>query len=692
MVDEYSSKEELWDELQRLQQENMELKSNYHKHQPLDILGQRFQPASDSSKKYHISELIDINLLQQLFDSFYELTGIMHAFLDVDTNILSRTGWSDMCLNFHRVCPETEQRCKKSDSYMGDHLHEGPYIRYRCLNGLVDYATPIIVEGQHLATIYMGQLLNEPPDEEYFRTQAQEFGFDEEAYIEALHKINIVPEHRIKPIMEFYSKLGQILASMGLERLRRIEAAEDKFSKAFHGNPAPITITTLEKGTYIEVNDTWVKQTGFSRDEAIGSSGTELGIWVNEEERNLWTNQLCEHGSVVKYKAVFRMKSGVIRNYLISAELVDMNQKKCIICVHSDITDQIQAEQSLRQSEEKFSKVFHGSPIMMTLSSIEEGTFLDANEALYTGMGYTRDEIIGQSITKEIKIFVDAEKRQDLGKMLNEKGKLEGVQIDFRTRSGEIRRGLLWGQLLYLNGKLCRMTSLIDITEQKRIEQEMARLSDLNLIGEMAASIGHEIRNPMTSVRGFLQLFKDKYIEDAEFLDLMIEEMDRANAIISEFLGMAKNKIVYLQPEYIDLVVKAIYPMLEADANYKGIKIDLELTKPPMPVIDQNEIRQVIFNLARNGMEAMVSGGTLTIGTMVEGEEIVLYVKDEGPGLKPEIIEKIGTPFFTTKEKGTGLGLAVCYSIAARHDSRLEFDTGPLGTTFKMRFRQHKEA
>jgi len=722
LVDKHSSREELWDELQRLRWANKELQTenthylsimqkldndNYEyiskkTNQSTDeesntndqdslVLPEHGHPKADRTKRYHISELIDVDLLQQLLDSFYELTGIMHAFLDVDTNILSRTGWTDICLNFHRICKETEHRCKISDSFIVDHLYDGPYIRYKCLNGLVDYATPIIVEGQHLATIYMGQLFNEPPDEEYFRRQAQEYGFDEEDYIEALHKVNIVPEHRIKPIMEFYSKLGQILASIGLERLRRIEAAEDKFSKAFHCSPAPITITTLEDGTYIEVNDAWIKHTGFERDEAIGCTGTELGIWVNEEERNMWVDQLCEHGSVVNYRSKYRMKSGVIRNYLVSAELADMNQKKCIICVHNDITDQIQAEEALRYSEDKFSKIFHGSPIMMTLSSIEDGTFIDANEALYTGMGHTRDEIIGKPITGKINFFTDPGKSQDLENMLVEKGKLESVEVDFYTKTGEIRHGLLWSHLLYLNEKLCRMTSLIDITEQKRIEQEMARLSDLNLIGEMAASIGHEIRNPMTSVRGFLQMFKEKYVEDREFLDLMIEELDRANGIISEFLGMAKNKIVDLQPQYIDLVVKAIYPVLEADANYRGIKINLDLGKPPMPVIDQSEIRQVIFNLARNGLDAMESGGTLTIGTKVEEGEIVLYVKDEGPGLKPELIDRIGTPFFTTKEKGTGLGLAVCYSIAARHKARLEFETSSRGTTFRMKFRQHKE-
>ncbi len=712
MIDEYNSREDLLNELYRLRQENNELQIQ---NQVLvkamqDLFGtthENIKPVNEQSylnsqaetipippcnlKKYHISELIDIDLLQQLLDCFYKLTGIMHALLDVDNNILSRTGWTDICLNFHRECKETERRCKISDSYIGGHLQNRPYIKYKCLNGLNDYATPIIVEGQHLATIYMGQLLNEPPDEEYFRKQAQEYGFDEEAYIEALHKVNIVPEDQIKPIMEFYSKLGQVLAAIGLERRRSIEAAEAKFSKAFQCSPAPITITTLKEGNYLEVNDAWVKNTGYTRNETIGKNGIDLDIWVNEQERKRWLEQLSGQGNIVNFKAVFCMKSGVKRNYLISAELVEMNGEKCIICVHNDITDQIQAEQALRRSEEKFSRVFHGSPIMMTLSSLEKSTILDANEAFYRGMGYTHNEIIGQPVPDEIKIFTNPHSHKDLGAVIHEEGRLEGVQIDFRTKSGEIRHGILWGQLLYLNNKLCRMTSLIDITEQKHIEQEMARLSDLNLIGEMAASIGHEIRNPMTSVRGFLQMFKDKYVEDKEFLDLMIEELDRANGIISEFLGMAKNKVVYLQPQYIDQVVKAIYPMLEADANYRGIKINLELGKPPMPVIDQNEIRQVILNLARNGLEAMESGGTLTIGTTAEKGEIILYVKDEGPGLKPEFIDKIGTPFFTTKEEGTGLGLAVCYSIAARHKAKLEFESSSQGATFKMRFREHKE-
>lgn len=227
-----------------------------------------------------------------------------------------------------------------------------------------------------------------------------------------------------------------------------------------------------------------------------------------------------------------------------------------------------------------------------------------------------------------------------------------------------------------------------DITNQKQIEREMARLDRLNLVGEMAASIGHEIRNPMTVVRGFIQLLTEQqcYEKDRVYFDLMIEELDRANGIISEYLGMARNKIINLQPRYLDKVVKVIYPMVEADANYKGMNINLELSSPPQTLIDENEIKQLILNIARNGMEAMLPGGLLTIGTTTTSNEVVLFIKDRGHGVEPELMEKLGTPFVTTKDRGTGLGLAVCYSIAARHNAKITFESGSEGTIFYVNF------
>ena len=119
----------------------------------------------------------------------------------------------------------------------------------------------------------------------------------------------------------------------------------------------------------------------------------------------------------------------------------------------------------------------------------------------------------------------------------------------------------------------------------------------------------------------------------------------------------------------------------------KEIKIELQDTG--VLSLDEKEIRQLILNLVRNGLEAMAGSGKLTIRTFMDGEEAVLAVEDEGSGMKTEDLEKIGTPFFTTKENGTGLGLPTCYSIAARHNAEIHIDTGQSGTTFSVRFKAH---
>lgn len=228
-----------------------------------------------------------------------------------------------------------------------------------------------------------------------------------------------------------------------------------------------------------------------------------------------------------------------------------------------------------------------------------------------------------------------------------------------------------------------------DITESKRIEKELVRLDRLNLVGEMAAGLGHEIRNPMTSVRGFLQLLSSKKecLIYKDYFVLMIDELDRANSIITEYLSMAKNKAIVLEIKSLNSILETIQPLIASDATKSDKKVAFILQEMPSMLLDEKEIKQLLLNLARNGLEAMHPGGILTIKTYTEDTEAILAVQDQGNGITPEVLEKIGTPFFTTKDTGTGLGLAVCYSIAARHSASLKVETGPGGTTFYVRFK-----
>jgi PAS domain S-box-containing protein len=317
----------------------------------------------------------------------------------------------------------------------------------------------------------------------------------------------------------------------------------------------------------------------------------------------------------------------------------------------------------------------------------EDNCYIDVNDSWLLAFGLTREEVLGHTNT-ELKIFINQEDLYKKGLELEKNERLYNYELSFRNINGEPHTGLASSETIYVNGIACYLHTMLDITKQKLIEKEFARLERLNLIGQMAASIGHEIRNPMTAVRGFIQLLNEQecYAKDKIYFDLIIEELDRANGIISEYLGIARDKTIDLQPQYLDQIVNAIYPMLVADANYKGMSIELDLGNPPMPLIDDNEIRQLILNFARYGLEAMSPRGTLTIGTTAEDNEIILFIKDQGHGLAPDLLDKLGTPFLTTKDKGTGLGLAVCYRIASRHNARIDFVTGPEGTTFNVCF------
>lgn len=227
-----------------------------------------------------------------------------------------------------------------------------------------------------------------------------------------------------------------------------------------------------------------------------------------------------------------------------------------------------------------------------------------------------------------------------------------------------------------------------DITELKRQQQELDRLERLNLIGQLAAGISHEIRNPLTTVKGFLQLFKSKprYTEDKELMDLMISEIDRANAIITDFLSLAKVSLDNNKLQNINETINKLFPMLQADAFNSNKEVVLDLNSLPDIMINENEIKQLILNLVRNGLEVTAEQGSVIISTYLIKDKVVLAVKDQGSGIPQEIQEKIGTPFFTTKESGTGLGVAISIGIAQRHEAVFEFETGNNGTVFRTIF------
>jgi len=357
-------------------------------------------------------------------------------------------------------------------------------------------------------------------------------------------------------------------------------------------------------------------------------------------------------------------------------ELTQSNEK-----LQKEIEERRRIADHLFLTQERFRKIFESSPCLLAILSQKDLSFIDVNASWTNYIGYSCDELIHQKVNSRNFIDDATDRYIDLSK------KSRNKKIRYETKNGEVRSGLLSTELIDIESEPCLLIVLTDITDRVHLENEMYRLDRLNLIGEMAAGIAHEIRNPMTTVQGFLQLTRNKADKlSTDIIDLMLEELNRANSIITEFLNLAKNKISVKKKQSLNEIIEALFPLIQAEALRSNKQLKLELGECPDISLDEKEIRQLILNIALNGLDAMNSNGVLTIKTYKDNETVLLQIIDQGQGISPEVLSKIGTPFFTTKETGTGLGLAICYSVAKRHDAQIEIDTSDAGTTFSIQF------
>lgn len=499
---------------------------------------------------------------------------------------------------------------------------------------------------------------------------------------------------------------GLVCAAVDISERKRVEeklqAANQQLMDIIDFLP-DATLVIDNNGRVIAWNKAIEEMTGVKKEEMLGRGDYAYAVPFYGEPRPILIDLVLMPQKEIEDKYDYIIRSG---NTLITETDVPFTYKgkgavlwgiatplldsdgNVIGAVESirDVTEHKNTVEALRLSEQRFSNIFNASPSLMFISTLEEGRFIEVNHRFLLVTGYSREEIISRTVS-DISFWAKPE-RSEVIKHLREEGKVNNLECVFRQKSGEVYIGLYSAELISFSGEQYILSVVNDISERKRLEEEMARLERLNLIGEMAAGIGHEIRNPMTTVRGFLQMLGEKQecSNFREYYSLMIEEMDRANSIITEYLSLAKNKAVSKQHQNLNHILNALFPLIQADAMRSDMYVHVGLEDIPDLLLDEKEIRQLILNMVRNGLEAMSPGGRISIRTFVRGDDVVLAVQDQGKGIEKDDLEKLGTPFFTTKDTGTGLGLAVCYSIAARHNAAVRVETGPAGTTFYVGF------
>lgn len=366
-----------------------------------------------------------------------------------------------------------------------------------------------------------------------------------------------------------------------------------------------------------------------------------------------------------------------------------------LICIHFTELgfERIQLQVQLRDVSNKYRKEMRrlqqfidNTPLMVVFCD-NKGIITHVNDMALKLIGSVgRGRILGQPFSQFLRIIDSQSETDQVERVLRGEDKLT--------------------EILRLNGRTfytvyCPISDIPsqgtdgvlfighDVTELQRLKDEVDRMERLSLVGQMAASITHEIRNPMAVIRGFIQLLNERSQADQQsYFRIVLDELDRANAIINDFLSLAQNRIIEKEPANLNVLLNDLVPLIWADANMRGQIVDLRLCED-MDVLQVNskEMKQLILNLSRNGMEAMNDKGVLRIETLNFKDTVQLRVIDNGVGISQEKLERLFEPFYTTKMNGTGLGLALCLSIVERHNGKIHVEsTVGEGTTFVVSF------
>ncbi|WP_144740631.1 CheR family methyltransferase [Bacillus altitudinis] len=216
-----------------------------------------------------------------------------------------------------------------------------------------------------------------------------------------------------------------------------------------------------------------------------------------------------------------------------------------------------------------------------------------------------------------------------------------------------------------------------DITSQKQSEKMLMKSEMLSAVGQLAAGIAHEIRNPLTSLKGFLQLMIQSKKYQKDYADVMMSEFNRLESIINEFLVLSRSKSVKFEPVNVNLLLEEVIMVVESQAVLKGVSIQKNLA-PSLPHIQgiPNELKQVFLNILKNGIEAMDGvTGVIQVTSLLKNDQMMLIFEDQGKGIPEDEIGKLGEPFYTTKEKGTGLGLMMTIKIIESHGGTIRFES-----------------
>jgi len=470
-----------------------------------------------------------------------------------------------------------------------------------------------------------------------------------------------------------------------------LKLSEEKYRKAFSTSPDSININRLEDGMYVSINSGFTRTTGYTEEDCLGKTSLELSIWADPKDRERLTTGLKKYGFVENLEAQFRTKNGNIIYGLMSASIIELDGVPHLLNITRDITDRRLAEKEITESEAKLRLTVDEAPIGVVMVGLDN-RFLSCNKACCAFIGYSEEEL-------KQKTFLDITFPQDREIGLAEikdilAGKKKGVPL--RKRYVRKDGSIVWGELNIglvrdKEGRPVHFLSMLqDITERKRMEEELNRKQKLDSLGILAGGIAHDFNNILTGIIGNISLARCSTGSGEENLAILEDTEKaalRAKNLTLQLLTFAKGGAPVKKITALPAIIKEAVAFATHGSN---AVCRYHISPDVFPVdADPGQLGQVVSNIVINAVQAMPDGGEISITAeniplpehslvpLETGSYVRVVIKDKGVGIKPEILGKIFDPYFTTKDTGSGLGLATCYSIIKNHGGHISVESEP---------------
>ena len=691
---------------------------------------------------YKLSDLIDVEQSRSLLESFCEAVGIASAIIDLEGNVLIGVRWQKICTDFHRVNESTCKRCIESDVELANELKSGKkFSLYRCKNGMTDAASPIIIEGQHVANAFVGQFLLHTPDKAYFRAQAAEFGFDEQDYLHALDDVAVISEKKVAPIMDFLTSYAETVATMGLDKIRRkkyqeellhhrknleevvkertedLRASEEKSRLLLESVGEGIFGVDLE-GKVAFINPAANRMLGYGPEELVNKE-IHAVIHHSYADGSAYPKSKCpmyltyaegtdQH---IADEVLWRKDGSPFPVEYTSMPIKKETQIVGAVVTFMDITERKRTEEALKEKEAQLSTA---------VNSMVGGIFMidkDLNFQLTNQQFHQLYDFpieMGKKGMPFTNLLRRRARRGDYGpgdaEQLVSK-RLEMYQDPARTGQITIYEDTLPGDRtteVYraptADGGFVFVVN--DITERKKAEDEL-RIAKETAVeatkakSEFLANMSHEIRTPMNAIIGMshLALKTDLTPKQHDYLKKVDSSAKSLLGIINDILDFSKIEAGKLDMELTEFQLEDTLDNISTLVGIKTLEKGLELlfkTDPAVPralVGDPLRLGQILINLSNNAVKFTDSGEIVVSTELVKKNNaqvtLKFSVQDTGVGMTAEQAAKLFQPFVqadastTRKYGGTGLGLTISKRLAEMMGGEIWVESEPgLGSTF----------